>query len=111
MEIGPWVWAPTPSGQPGGAEAVPVGRYPKMILVCVSRIPVTITHPQLRSFVLILSASTRGALVSRPQGRIVLPSIVVEIVLGIRVGSHALRRLAPTLPARTAGVGCLIEGH
>ncbi len=49
-----------------------------------------ITQPQLRSVVLVLLASTLGAVLSRLHGRIVLPTIVVEIVLGILIGPHVL---------------------
>ncbi len=51
---------------------------------------VAITHPQLSSVVVILLASTLGALLSRLSGRIILPSIVVEILLGIAIGPQAL---------------------
>ncbi len=51
---------------------------------------VAITHPQLRSIVFILLASALGALLSRLHRRIVLPTVVVEIVLGILIGPHVL---------------------
>ncbi len=51
---------------------------------------IAITHPQLRSVVVILLASTLGALVSRLHGRIILPTVVVEIMLGVLIGPQAL---------------------
>ena len=48
------------------------------------------TRPELRSFVLVLLASTLGAFFSRLSGRIVLPTVVVEIVLGIMIGPDVL---------------------
>jgi Kef-type K+ transport system membrane component KefB len=51
---------------------------------------VAITHPELRSVVVILLAATLGALLSRLSGRIVLPSVVLEIVLGVLIGPQAL---------------------
>jgi Kef-type K+ transport system membrane component KefB len=49
-----------------------------------------ITEPELRSVVLVLLASTLGALLSRLQGRIVLPTVVVEIALGVVIGPQVL---------------------
>ncbi len=49
-----------------------------------------VTRPDLGSLVLILGASTLGAIVSRIHGRIVLPTVVVEIVLGIVIGQEVL---------------------
>jgi Kef-type K+ transport system membrane component KefB len=49
-----------------------------------------ITEPQLRSVVLVLLASTLGALLSRLHGRVVLPTVVLEIALGILIGPHVL---------------------
>jgi len=48
------------------------------------------TRPELRSFVLVLLASTLGAFFSRLSGRIVLPTVVVEIVLGMVIGPDVL---------------------
>jgi Kef-type K+ transport system membrane component KefB len=48
------------------------------------------SRPELRSVVLVLAASTLGALLSRLSGRIVLPTVVVEIVLGIVIGPQVL---------------------
>jgi Kef-type K+ transport system membrane component KefB len=49
-----------------------------------------VVPPDLESLVLILGASTLGAIVSRIHGRIVLPTVVVEIVLGIVIGQQVL---------------------
>ena len=46
--------------------------------------------PDLESLVYVLGASTLGAIVSRIHGRIVLPTVVVEIVLGIVIGPEVL---------------------
>jgi Kef-type K+ transport system membrane component KefB len=51
---------------------------------------VVITEPQLRSVVLVLLASTLAALLSRLHGRVVLPTVVLELVLGILIGPHVL---------------------
>ncbi len=51
---------------------------------------VAITHPQLRSVVMILLASTLAALASRLHSRIVLPTVVLEILLGVVIGPQAL---------------------
>ena len=48
------------------------------------------TPPDLRSLALVLTASTLGAVLSRFHHRVVLPSVVVEIVLGILIGQEAL---------------------
>ena len=45
-----------------------------------------ISRPEARSIVLVLLASALGALLSRIHGRIVLPTVVLEIVLGILIG-------------------------
>ncbi len=50
----------------------------------------TITTPDLRSLVLVLLASARGALLSRIHRRLLLPTVVVEIVLGIVIGPEVL---------------------
>jgi len=49
-----------------------------------------VTPPDLRSLVLVLLASTLGALLSRVSPRVVLPTVVVEIVLGIAIGPDVL---------------------
>ena len=46
--------------------------------------------PDLRSLALVLLASSLGALLSRLSRRIVLPTVVVEIVLGILIGPEVL---------------------
>ncbi len=46
--------------------------------------------PDLASIVLVLLASTLGALLSRFHGRVVLPTVVIEIVLGILIGPQVL---------------------
>lgn len=48
------------------------------------------TPPDVRSLVLVLAASTVAAIVSRLHRRILLPTVVVEIVLGILMGPEAL---------------------
>jgi Kef-type K+ transport system membrane component KefB len=49
-----------------------------------------VTSPDLGSLVLVLAASTAGAILSRVHHRVVLPTVVVEIVLGILIGSEVL---------------------
>lgn len=49
-----------------------------------------ITNAESRSLVLVLLAAALGALLSRVHGRIVLPTVVVEIVLGILIGPQVL---------------------
>ena len=49
-----------------------------------------VAAPDLESLVYVLGASTLGAIVSRIHGRIVLPTVVVEIVLGIVIGPEVL---------------------
>ncbi len=49
-----------------------------------------VENPELRSVVLVLLASTLGALLSRLHGRVVLPTVVVEIVLGMVIGPDVL---------------------
>jgi Kef-type K+ transport system membrane component KefB len=46
--------------------------------------------PDVRSLVLVLAASTLGAILSRIHHRVVLPTVVVEIVLGILIGPQVL---------------------
>ena len=50
----------------------------------------TVARSDLRSLVLILLASTLGALLARLHRRIVLPTVVLEIVLGIVIGPQVL---------------------
>ena len=49
-----------------------------------------LTREEARSLVLVLLATTLGALLSRWHLRLVLPTVVVEIVLGILIGPEAL---------------------
>jgi Kef-type K+ transport system membrane component KefB len=49
-----------------------------------------VTPPDVRSLVLVLAATTVAAIVSRLHRRILLPTVVVEIVLGILMGPVAL---------------------
>jgi Kef-type K+ transport system membrane component KefB len=49
-----------------------------------------VVAPDLRSLALVLLASSLGALLSRVSRRIVLPTVVVEIVLGILIGPEVL---------------------
>jgi Kef-type K+ transport system membrane component KefB len=46
--------------------------------------------PDIRSLVLVLLASSLAALLSRINRRLILPTVVVEIVLGILIGPQAL---------------------
>ena len=46
--------------------------------------------PDLSSLVLILLASTLGALLSRADRRVVLPTVILEIVLGVVIGPQVL---------------------
>ena len=48
------------------------------------------TPPDVRSLVLVLAASTVAAIVARLHRRLLLPTVVVEIVLGILMGPQAL---------------------
>ena len=48
------------------------------------------TSPDVASLVLVLAASAAGAILSRVHHRVVLPTVVVEIVLGILIGSEVL---------------------
>jgi Kef-type K+ transport system membrane component KefB len=49
-----------------------------------------LTHTDLRSLVLVLAASAAAAFLSRIGTRLVLPTVVLEIVLGILIGPEAL---------------------
>ena len=44
----------------------------------------------IRSLVLVLAAASLGAIVSRLHRRVVLPTVVVEIVAGIVIGPQVL---------------------
>ena len=46
--------------------------------------------PDLRSIVLVLAAASGGAILSRLHTRIILPTVVLEIVLGILIGPEGL---------------------
>jgi Kef-type K+ transport system membrane component KefB len=50
----------------------------------------TVTSAQLRSLVLVLAASAAAAFLSRIGPHLVLPTVVVEIVLGILIGPEVL---------------------
>ena len=54
--------------------------------------PLAVTFVALdeQSLVLVLAASTLGAILSRVHHRVVLPTVVVEIVLGILIGPQVL---------------------
>jgi Kef-type K+ transport system membrane component KefB len=49
-----------------------------------------VSRPDVGSLVLVLFASSLGAILSRLHHRVVLPTVVVEIVLGIVIGREAL---------------------
>ena len=49
-----------------------------------------LTKYELRTVVLVLLASALGALLSRLHSRLILPTVVVEIVLGIVIGPQVL---------------------
>ena len=49
-----------------------------------------LTRPEARSLVLVLLASALGALLSRLHSWIILPTVVLEIVLGILIGPEVL---------------------
>jgi Kef-type K+ transport system membrane component KefB len=49
-----------------------------------------VVPPDLDSLIFVLGASALGAIVSRLHGRVVLPTVVVEIVLGIVIGPELL---------------------
>jgi Kef-type K+ transport system membrane component KefB len=50
----------------------------------------TIEMPDIRSLVLVLLASSLAALLSRINRRLILPTVVLEIVLGILIGPEVL---------------------
>jgi Kef-type K+ transport system membrane component KefB len=49
-----------------------------------------VTPPDVRSLVLVLAVSSVAAILSRLHHRLVLPTVVVEIVLGIVIGAEVL---------------------
>jgi len=49
-----------------------------------------VSPPDIRSLVLVLAASSAAAILSRVHRRVFLPTVVVEIVLGIVIGSQVL---------------------
>ena len=49
-----------------------------------------LSHQDLRSLVLVLAASAAAAFLSRLGSRVVLPTVVLEIVLGILIGPEVL---------------------
>jgi Kef-type K+ transport system membrane component KefB len=55
-----------------------------------SPVAAELTRPEARSIVLVLLASSLGALLSRLHSRVILPTVVVEIVLGILIGTEVL---------------------
>ena len=58
----------------------------------------TAVPPDVRSLVLVLAASALGAILSRFHHRLVLPTVVVEIVLGILIGPAGARLGAASTP-------------
>jgi len=59
-------------------------------LLLADSAPATVTSAQLRSLVLVLAASAAAAFLSRIGPHLVLPTVVVEIVLGIVIGPEVL---------------------
>ena len=59
-------------------------------LLLADSAPATVTSAQLRSLVLVLAASAAAAFLSRIGPHLVLPTVVVEIVLGILIGPEVL---------------------
>jgi Kef-type K+ transport system membrane component KefB len=55
-----------------------------------SHLVADVADPDFSSIVLIFLASAVGALLSRMHGRIILPTVVLEIVLGILIGPEVL---------------------
>ncbi len=53
-------------------------------------IAAAVSPPDLRSLVLVLAASALGVVLSRFHHRVVLPTVVAEIVLGILIGPEVL---------------------
>lgn len=57
----------------------------------VGALPVAVlSTEQTRSMVLVLAASAAALFISRASSRVVLPTVVVEIALGILIGPHVL---------------------
>ena len=54
-----------------------------------------VARPDLDSLVLVLAATTLAALLSRLHRTIILPTVVVEIVLGIVIGPDVLDWASP----------------
>ena len=54
-----------------------------------------VTNAEARSLVLVLAASAAAAFLSQIAGRLVLPTVVVEIALGILLGPEALGWATP----------------
>jgi Kef-type K+ transport system membrane component KefB len=52
--------------------------------------PAGVKAPDVRSLVIILAASFGGAILARLNRNLVLPTVVVEIVLGILIGPQGL---------------------
>jgi Kef-type K+ transport system membrane component KefB len=59
-------------------------------LLLADSAPASITSAQLRSLVLVLAASAAAAFLARIGPHLVLPTVVVEIVLGILIGPEVL---------------------
>ncbi len=57
-----------------------------------ARVPVfaSIPGPDLQSLVIVLTASAAAAFLSRIDRRIVLPTVILELVLGIALGPQVL---------------------
>jgi Kef-type K+ transport system membrane component KefB len=55
-----------------------------------SNLVADVADPDFSSIVLVFLASAVGALLSRVHGRIILPTVVLEIVLGILIGPEVL---------------------
>lgn len=55
-----------------------------------SSVPAGVKPPDVRSLVIILAASFGGAILARLHRNLVLPTVVVEIVLGILIGPQGL---------------------
>src|SRR5262245_28975586 len=66
-------------------------RARQAIAVGAAGVPLAaLASAEARSFVLVLAASTAAAFLSRINARVVLPTVVVEIVLGIVIGPEVL---------------------
>ena len=60
-----------------------------------------LTREEARSLVLVFLASALGAILSRWHLRVVLPTVVVEIVLGILIGPEGLDIATSTTTSRS----------